>query len=46
VRCVERRIKDYSNGYRFYSRSAAELLAHHEIKYASPIYLTEVMAIW
>lgn len=40
------RIKDYSNGYRFYSRTAADLLVRHEIKYGSPIYLTEVMAIW
>lgn len=40
------RIKDYSNGYRFYNRAAAELLTQFEIKYASPIYLTEVMGIW
>jgi dolichol-phosphate mannosyltransferase len=40
------KVRDYSNGYRFYSRSAAELVASHEIRYASPIYLTEVLALW
>lgn len=40
------RIRDYSNGYRFYTRPAAELIAGHEIRYSSPIYLTEVMALW
>ncbi len=43
---ISRRVRDYSNGYRFYSRAAAELVASHEIRYASPIYLTEVMALW
>jgi dolichol-phosphate mannosyltransferase len=40
------RIRDYSNGYRFYSRAAAELIAAHKIRYASPIYLSEVLALW
>lgn len=40
------RIKDYSNGYRFYSREAASILARYQIKYGSPIYLSEVLAIW
>ncbi|HEY2844665.1 MAG TPA: glycosyltransferase [Bryobacteraceae bacterium] len=40
------RVRDYSNGYRFYTRSAAELAARHDIRYASPIYLTEVLALW
>jgi dolichol-phosphate mannosyltransferase len=40
------RIKDYSNGYRFYSREAAEILTRYKIKYGNPIYLSEVMAIW
>jgi hypothetical protein len=40
------RVHDYSNGYRFYTRAAAELVATHEIRYASPIYLTEVLALW
>jgi hypothetical protein len=37
---------DRSNGYRFYTRAAAEAVAAHEIRYASPIYLTEVLALW
>jgi dolichol-phosphate mannosyltransferase len=40
------RVRDYSNGYRFYTRAAAEAVAAHEIRYASPIYLTEVLALW
>jgi len=40
------RIRDYSNGYRFYSRAAAQLIAAHRIRYASPIYLSEVLALW
>jgi dolichol-phosphate mannosyltransferase len=39
-------IRDYSNGYRFYTREAARRIADTNILYASPIYLTEVMAIW
>jgi dolichol-phosphate mannosyltransferase len=40
------RVRDYSNGYRFYSRAAAEAIAAHEIRYASPIYLSEALALW
>lgn len=40
------KIQDFSNGYRFYNRTAAELACRHRIRYGSPIYLTEVMAIW
>jgi len=43
---ISPRVRDYSNGYRFYTRRAAELVAEHEIRYASPIYLTEVLALW
>ena len=43
---LSRNINDYSNGYRFYSRRAAEVVAASTIHYGSPIYLTEVMAIW
>jgi dolichol-phosphate mannosyltransferase len=39
-------IRDFSNGYRFYNRVAAELIPKYFIRYGSPIYLTEVMAIW
>lgn len=40
------RIKDYSNGYRFYTRAAAAIIARHRIRYGSPIYLTEVLSLW
>lgn len=43
---IERQVHDFSNGYRFYNRRAAELIPQFEIRYGSPIYLTEVMAIW
>jgi dolichol-phosphate mannosyltransferase len=43
---ISSRIRDYSNGYRFYTRDAARHIAETTIVYASPIYLTEVMAIW
>jgi dolichol-phosphate mannosyltransferase len=43
---VSRRIKDYSNGFRFYNRKAAEIIREHNIRYSSPIYLTEVLALW
>jgi dolichol-phosphate mannosyltransferase len=40
------RVTDYSNGFRFYSRRAAEQISSTHIRYGSPIYLTEAMAIW
>ena len=40
------RISDYSNGFRFYRRSAAELLARHVPENRGPVYLGEVLAIW
>ena len=43
---LNRRISDYSNGYRFYSRRAGLAIAGSQIRYGSPIYLSEVMAIW
>lgn len=43
---LSRRVVDYSNGYRFYNRRAAELITQHRIRYTSPIYLTEVLALW
>jgi dolichol-phosphate mannosyltransferase len=39
-------VHDYSNGYRFYTREAAQRIAETHIVYGSPIYLTEVVAIW
>lgn len=43
---IDSRIQDYSNGYRFYTRQAAALLTQYQIKHGSPIYLSEVLAIW
>ncbi len=43
---IRRDLRDFSNGYRFFNRAAAELPARYAIRYGSPVYLTEVMAIW
>ncbi len=43
---LSRSVKDYSNGYRFYTRAAAELIRSKRIRYTSPIYLSELLAIW
>jgi dolichol-phosphate mannosyltransferase len=43
---VSRAVSDYSNGYRFYTRSAGSVIPLYEIRHGSPIYLTEAMAIW
>lgn len=40
------KITDYSNGYRFYTRKAASILAGYQIRYGSPIYLSEALGIW
>jgi len=40
------KVRDYSNGYRFYHRHAAELICSYQIRYGSPIYLSEVLSIW
>lgn len=42
---IDRSVTDYSNGYRFYTRAVAETIARHDIRYTSPIYLTECLAI-
>jgi dolichol-phosphate mannosyltransferase len=39
-------VRDYSNGYRFYTRAAAQLAAEHSYRYGSPIYLSEILALW
>jgi dolichol-phosphate mannosyltransferase len=39
-------IRDYSNGFRFYSRNAAECLLQFRPKYTSPVYLLEILTIW
>ena len=40
------KVRDYSNGYRFYTRAAARLAASHAYRYGSPIYLSEILALW
>ena len=45
-RLMSPRIHDYSNGFRFYSRRAAETIARTRIRYGSPIYLSEALGIW
>ena len=43
---ISRKIRDYSNGYRFYTRAAARIAADHRYRYGSPIYLSEILALW
>jgi hypothetical protein len=43
---MNRRIHDYSNTFRIYRRSAAELLPRFAPLYDTPVYLVEMMAIW
>jgi dolichol-phosphate mannosyltransferase len=43
---ISRRIRDYSNGFRFYGRKAADAILTTKVRYTSPIYLSEVLAIW
>jgi hypothetical protein len=43
---LSRRITDYSNGYRLYTRAAGDVIDASVIRYGSPIYLSEVLAIW
>jgi dolichol-phosphate mannosyltransferase len=38
-------VADYSNGYRFYDRSSVELICAHRLRYGSPIYLSEILAL-
>lgn len=40
------RITDYSNGFRFYTRQAAQLLAASQPQNTGPVYLTEVLDFW
>jgi dolichol-phosphate mannosyltransferase len=40
------KVRDYSNGYRFYTRDAARIAAEHKSRYGSPIYLSEILALW
>jgi dolichol-phosphate mannosyltransferase len=43
---ISSRVRDYSNGYRFYTREAARVAADHAYRYGSPIYLSEILALW
>lgn len=43
---MNRRIHDYSNSFRIYRRTAAELLPRFAPLYDTPVYLIEMMAIW
>jgi dolichol-phosphate mannosyltransferase len=40
------RIRDYSNGYRFYSRRASETWLRFAPSYTSPVYLLEMLVTW
>jgi len=44
-RLIAREVRDYSNGYRFYDRKSVEIVVTHRLKYGSPIYLTEILAL-
>ena len=43
---IDPKVRDYSNGFRFYTRGAAQVAAEHAYHYGSPIYLSEVLALW
>jgi hypothetical protein len=40
------RIRDYSNTFRIYRRSAAELLPRFTPLFDTPVYLVEMVAVW
>jgi dolichol-phosphate mannosyltransferase len=42
---MSRSVRDYSNGYRFYDRECVGMICAHRLRYGSPIYLTEVLAL-
>ena len=43
---ISRKIKDYSNTYRFFNRRAAEAALKHEPVNKGPLYLFEILVIW
>lgn len=43
---MDPRIRDYSNTFRIYRRSAAELLPPFPPLYDTPVYLVEMVAVW
>jgi len=40
------RVHDYSNTFRIYRRSAAELLPRFAPLYDTPVYMVEMVAVW
>lgn len=42
---ISRDVGDYSNGYRFYDRECVGMICGHRLRYGSPIYLSEVLAL-
>jgi dolichol-phosphate mannosyltransferase len=42
---MSKSVRDYSNGYRFYDRECVGMICAHRLRYGSPIYLTEVLAL-
>lgn len=42
---ISRQVGDYSNGYRFYDRECVAMICGHRLRYGSPIYLSEVLAL-
>ncbi len=43
---VDGGIRDYSNSFRFYSRTAGKLIVDYQPRNKSPIYLFEILVIW
>jgi dolichol-phosphate mannosyltransferase len=39
-------VHDYSNSYRFYNRTAAQLLSRLQPRFEGPVYLVEMLAVW
>ncbi len=42
---INRVVTDYSNGLRFYTRVVASSVSTHVVRYTTPIYLSEILAI-
>ena len=42
---ISRDVGDYSNGFRFYDRECVSMICNHRLRYGSPIYLSEVLAL-
>jgi len=44
-RLIDDRIKDYSNGYRFYNRKTVEYICNQKLMYLGPVGLCEILVI-